>query len=103
MGLSLLCGETMEGGSSNTLQTLVQSRKPIAELIRTDLEKDTVKKCDKGLKCVFCDHLKIFAGGPSRVRDHLLNSGSGNHIKSCTPSPIWVLFGYNGTRKWLQS
>jgi hypothetical protein len=30
----------------------------------------------------------MFAGGPSRVRDHLLNL-PGNHIKPWSPSPIW--------------
>ena len=30
----------------------------------------------------------MYAGGPSRIRDHSLNL-PGNHIKPCTPSPIW--------------
>ena len=30
----------------------------------------------------------MYAGGPSRIRDHLLNL-PGNHVKPCTPSPIW--------------
>ena len=76
----------MGEGSSTTLQTLVQSRNPIAELKDFALENDTVQKYLKGLKCVFCDH--TYAGGPSRIRDHLLNL-PGNHIKPCMPSPIW--------------
>ena len=31
----------------------------------------------------------MYSGGPSRIRDHLLNTGSGNHIRSCTPNPAW--------------
>ena len=80
-------GETMGEGSSTTLQTLVQSSKPIAELKGTALENDTVDKYLKGLKCLFCGHDE-YTGGPSRIRDHLLNL-PGNHIKPCMPSPIW--------------
>ena len=86
MELSVLDGETLGHGSSTTLQTLVQSRKPIAELTGFALENDTVEKYEKGMRCVFCDH--TYAGGPSRIRDHLLNL-PGNHIKPCMPSPIW--------------
>ena len=82
----MLDGETLGHGSSTTLQTLVQSRKPIAELTGFALENDTVEKYEKGMRCVFCDH--TYAGGPSRIRDHLLNL-PGNHIKPCMPSPIW--------------
>ena len=82
----MLDGETLGHGSSTTLQTLVQSRKPIAELTGFALENDTVEKYEKGMRCVFCDH--TYAGGPSRIRDHLLNL-PGNHVRPCTPSFIW--------------
>ena len=86
MELSVFDGETMGHGSSTTLETSVQSRKAVAELKGFELENDTVVKFQKGVKCTFCDHM--FAGGPSRIRDHLLNL-PGNHVKPCTPSPIW--------------
>ena len=58
--------------------------KPIAELKGTALENSTIGKLAKGLKCLLCGHL--LAGGPSRIRDHLLNAG--NHIRCCAPYPV---------------
>ena len=98
MELSLSDGEMMAQSTCTTLSTLVESRKPIAELKGTALENDTVQKSEKGHKCKFCDHM--YFASPSRIRDHLLNTGSGNHIKSCTPNLVWKK---NATLGWCRA
>ncbi len=85
------------GSTSNT--PLQSVRKPIAELKGTALLWDCVDnpgdtKNAKG--CIFCG-LK-FPGGPSRMASTCWR------IQENTPRSVnLTLFGYNGTRKWLQS
>ena len=86
----LLCPpcDNVETEPSTTSQTLVCTRRPIAELKGNALLWDCVDKpgdTTNAKACIFCGHK--FAGGPARIDNHLEDSGT--HIKNCIPDLIW--------------
>ena len=76
-------------GSTTTGETVESRSTPIAELKGVALHWNCVTipgDLTNKKACIFCG--AFFAGGPSRIGDHL--EVTGKHVKVCQPDLIWI-------------